>query len=289
MKAVKSIVRNILRKSSVFLARLKLRRLQDLANPPVVNKLLKAIDEGLCNELSSDETAIVDRIEKMRIELNRSSREVLVTDYGAGKPDFTRTDEEMYNGTVATITVSTASLASKPKYLALVLFKLIREFQPEKCIELGTCVGISAAYQAAAQQLNGRGKFFTMEGADSLASISSENLRGLGLGNATVISGRFQDNLEKLLNENREIDYAFIDGHHDEEATILYFEQIRPYLSKNAMLVFDDIAWGSGMRRAWGRIKKREECRVTLSLRTMGICIFGEDINEKLDFDIPLL
>ena len=49
-----------------------------------------------------------------------------------------------------------------------------------------------------------------------------------------------------------------IDGHHDEQATIAYFEKFIPYLSKNSIIVFDDISWSDGMRRAWNTIEKNE-------------------------------
>jgi predicted O-methyltransferase YrrM len=51
------------------------------------------------------------------------------------------------------------------------LFKLVRTLQPATIVELGTCIGISAAYQAAAQQINHRGRIVTLEGSSTRAAL----------------------------------------------------------------------------------------------------------------------
>jgi predicted O-methyltransferase YrrM len=43
------------------------------------------------------------------------------------------------------------------------------------------------------------------------------------------------------------LDFAFIDGHHDERATVAYFQQMKPSLSPGAVVLFYDIKWSSGM------------------------------------------
>jgi hypothetical protein len=67
----------------------------------------------------------------------------------------------MNRGKVVTRTVGEVSKgASKPYFWSLLLFKLIRKFRPSICLELGTCLGISASFQAAALKLNGIGKIW---------------------------------------------------------------------------------------------------------------------------------
>ena len=95
--------------------------------------------------------------------------------------------------------------------------------------------------------------------------------------------------LDKVLNEHKPIDFAFIDGHHDEDATITYFEQIQPYLSEKSILIFDDISWSDGMRKAWKRIEGSEKVRISLDLRVIGICILDNDIDQKYSFRIWLV
>ena len=53
-------------------------------------------------------------------------------------------------------------------------------------MELGTCIGISAAYQAAAIKLNEKGKLITLEGSVERTKIANENFMNLQSLIATV-------------------------------------------------------------------------------------------------------
>ncbi len=244
--------------------------------------LANAISATLKSYVSAEENVYINRIESLRTELNASSAEIVVTDYGAGAPSCRLTAEGMYQGRVTTIAVrNVCQHASKSRRWGLLLFKLVREFRPSACLELGTALGISAAYQAAALELNHHGRIVTLEGAESLALLARENLEKLGLEEASVRIGLFQDTLEEVLFECAPVDFAFIDGHHDEHATLAYFEQIFPFLSEGAVLVFDDISWSQGMRRAWTTIAADERIKVCVDLFKLGICIIESCQKEK--------
>ena len=47
--------------------------------------------------------------------------------------------------------------------------------------------------------------------------------------------------MELIISEIKPIDFVFIDGHHEEGATLNYFKIIAPSLSYYAILGFDDI------------------------------------------------
>jgi predicted O-methyltransferase YrrM len=248
------------------------------------DSMADAISETFNNNISIDEKILIDKIENVRSALINSSNKIVVVDYGAGKPNSNRSEKEMYQGVTSTIMLSDIVRSSQPYFWSLLLFKLVRKFKPSTCIELGSCVGISVAYQASALKLNNKGHIITIEGAESLATLTEKNLQQLNLNNVHVVYGRFQDKLETVLNENKPIDYAFIDGYHDGKATIYYFEQFSPYLSEEAIIVFDDINWSRGMRKAWDYIKKNEIVKITLELKkTMGICLISKNLNKKYE------
>ncbi len=287
MNLIKSVVKNVLRKIAALQAHKKVAQLRSL-NIQSVNKIANAIDDALKVNLNFEEKQWIGRIEELRSVLNSDLSEITLTDFGAGNPKLNRTAKEMHDGVDTTMNVSDICKASKPQFWALILFKLIREFEPTTSFELGTCLGISAAYQAAAHKINDKGSIITMEGAASLASLSEKNLHKLGLNNTIVVCGRFQDNIDRLLKENRPINYAFIDGHHDEEATISYFESFVPNLSNKAIIVFDDISWSKGMRRAWKKIIENENIKFSVDLRTIGICLLDGDLEKMVGFKIRL-
>jgi predicted O-methyltransferase YrrM len=179
----------------------------------------------------------------------------------------------MTRGVISTTSYGKISLGSKPKLWALLLFKLIRNIQPGMAIELGTCIGISAAYQSAAQQLNGKGRLISIEGSETIVDLAKKNIESRQLNNVNILCGTFKEVLPGVLEKKTStVDYVFIDGHHDEQATITYFELLLPHLSSGAIVVFDDISWSNGMRRAWEKVCKHSAVSFAVDLKMMGIC-----------------
>lgn len=76
-----------------------------------------------------------------------------------------------------------------------------------------------------------------------------------------IVVGKFSDTLPKLLPKIDKIDFAFIDGHHDKNATIGYFEQILPFMNEGSVIAFDDINYNRNMTRAWDVIKQNKNSK----------------------------
>jgi predicted O-methyltransferase YrrM len=258
---------------------------------PYQKMLGNILEEALENNISHEEKVWIDKIELLRMKLESSTDKILLTDFGARKiPDPKVYDKEIEEGRIVTTTVGEKCRSSSELYFwVLILFKLIRKFKPTSCLELGTCMGISAAFQASALNLNGNGKIVTLEGAAPLASIAEKNFQLLDLKNVSVVEGRFQDTLHQVLNENSPVDFAFIDGHLDGIATINYFEQIISFCKDRAMLIIDNIFWSPSMKKAWQIIEGDERIKISLNLRQLGICIIDNERLEKLSYRIPLL
>jgi precorrin-6B methylase 2 len=284
MKAARKAFRSALRiKAHRAVSRLHEHKLE------TAQKLALALEATLDGLIDPQERVWIDRIEAQRERLDSSTTEITVVIYGVTSPDLNLTAEEMYEGTTITKTVGDICRgASKPYFWAFLLLRLIREFKPAVCLELGTCLGISTAYQACALKLNKAGKVVTLEGAEPLASLARENFQQLGLDNISTVVGRFQDTLDAVLGDYGPIDFAFIDGHHDEKATLAYFEQIKTFLTEKAVLVFDDISWSDGMKRAWKAITEDHNIKVAVDMREVGICIIDHGMSEKLEIDIRL-
>lgn len=247
-----------------------------------------ALLETLTGVLASEERVWVQRIEQRRSSLLHSDKSITVIAYGAGKPGSKKTMDEMNAGHETTGLVRNICKASKPPFWAMLLFKLVRSLKPESCIELGSCVGISASYLSAACKLNGKGVLRTLEGSPATAEIARETLEGLGLENASVITGPFHKTLQDVLEVEKPVDFFFNDGHHDRTAVLQYFSLSLPYLSQDAVIVFDDISWSSGMREAWEAIEDDPRVLVTFDLHDIGIAILGHDPAAKEKYRIPL-
>ncbi|OGW74658.1 MAG: hypothetical protein A2Z72_01035 [Omnitrophica bacterium RBG_13_46_9] len=255
---------------------------EDTASKTLASNLVAA----LTRDASREEAAWVENIESLRKELSDSPSKITIVDYGAGQkclnPDSG--PEEMGREKVVTKTIGdTCQTVCKR---VLLLFRLVREFRPSLCLELGTGLGISAAYQTAALELNGHGRLVTVEGAENLASLARENFKRLGLNRVGVVVGRFQDKLDGLLREYAPVDFAFIDGHHYERATLSYFEKVLPFLSEGGLLVFDNIIWSKGMMRAWRKIASDRRIGLSIDLVKIGICVKANFLRYKRHFNI---
>lgn len=265
------------------------RRLPELRQQNALcGKLADVLEGAFAAAATPDEQKWITSIEAIRRSLARCREKIYLEDFGARSADSTLTEGDMRKGAKIVKEVRFQNRASKEKFWALLLFRLIREFQPNTCLELGTCLGISAAYHGAALKLNKAGKLVTLEGSESLAEYSRSNLAELGLDNVEVVCGRFVDTLPDVLNTHAPIDYAFVDGHHAEQPTIDYFNMIAEHASEFSLFVFDDISWSDGMRSAWRQIADDPRVKVALDLRTIGICVLHNETADKTHFRIPL-
>ncbi|MCX5771839.1 MAG: class I SAM-dependent methyltransferase [Candidatus Hydrogenedentes bacterium] len=231
--------------------------------------LSRAMRSAAAGAFSAEEHEWIGRIEPIRREMEASSAEVRQPDWGATSCGGVEP------GAITRIVGEVCRSASKPKLWAGFLLKLVREFRPGSCLELGTCLGVSACYEGAGLHMNGAGRLVTLEGAPEFAEIARANFQRLGLSNVSVITGPFQKTLGEALDQLGPIDYAFIDGHHQEAPTIEYFRKISARANPGAVLVFDDINWSDGMKRAWRSVASSPGVFYPVNLHTLGVCIYG--------------
>jgi predicted O-methyltransferase YrrM len=232
--------------------RLAIRRLAGQGGDATA--LAVAIDAMRNRRATSEEEAAMRRIEDLRISLAQSDDEI----------------EDVGNRPSA---VSRLLPVSTEERWCRLLFALTRQTKPKSCLELGTSLGISAAYLAMALEMNGSGRLLTIEGSLGLADYAARNLAALGLEQRVEVrNGRFREVLGDALEAVAPVDVAYIDGHHQEKATLDYFDQISAHSNPGAIFLFDDISWSPGMRRAWRRIARDQRCAASASLGDVGLC-----------------
>ena len=222
--------------------------------------------------LAAAERAAVARIEALRRRLLASEETFETIDYGAGEPRLDLAAQEMAAGRRFRARVGEiCATRSKSVEEGILLFRLVRLLRPQRCLELGSGLGVSTAFIAAALRLNRKGLLVSLEGCPELARMAQENLAGLGLRRAEIVNARFQDALPELL-RSRHFDFAYIDGHHDREATQAYVGQLTATGTHDMAIVIDDIGWSAGMRQAWARIAESEQVAAAGSCNGFGLC-----------------
>jgi predicted O-methyltransferase YrrM len=209
-----------------------------------------------------DHKKVYDLAESQRRELLSDNRVINVTDLGAGSH---------VNNNKKKRVSEIAKNALKPPKLAQLLYRLVNDLQPQNMVELGTCLGVTSVYLKNAAP---NARFYTLEGCPETAGVAKEEFEKEGLTDIQQVIGNFDDTLHGVIEQLNKIDFLFVDGNHQKEATLRYFEWCLPKVHDNTLLIFDDIYWSEGMKEAWTAIKAHPGVTVTIDLFWIGLVYF---------------
>ncbi len=215
-----------------------------------------------------------EAIEACRKNMLQDQRVLQIEDFGAGSR-LRKTNQRSIH--------EIAKSSLKPKKFSQLIFRIVNHYHPEKILELGTSLGITTSYMAAA---NEKATVYSMEGASEIAAVAESNFEKLALKNIVVIVGNFDDTLPLYLATENKLDLVFVDGNHRYEPTIQYFEQLLIKTTEESILIFDDIHWSEEMERAWNYIQQHPQVRVTIDLFFIGLVFFRKENKVKQHFSI---
>jgi protein-L-isoaspartate O-methyltransferase len=179
-----------------------------------------------------------------------------------------------------------AHTASVPERWGVFLHLCADDPAARTILELGSSVGISGAYLAS-----GRGcrRLITIEGSSSLAEVATATLEVV-TDAAEVIVGPFDDGLTqafaRLDSAADGLDLVYIDGHHDEAATLNYAQRILPRLRPGGLVIFDDIYLYEEMWRAWSRLRILPGASAAVNVGRFGILVWAGSDSRAIEFDL---
>ncbi len=214
------------------------------------------------------------KAEGIRREMLQDHSVITVEDMGAGS---------VVSKSSARRISSIAANAAKPKKFGQLLFRMVKKYQPERMIELGTSLGITTGYLSLAKK---DAVIITMEGSGAIAAIAKKNFEKAGLENIQLIEGNFDDTLAPVIAGSSTIGLAFIDGNHRQEPTERYFAQLLAKSNNDSILIFDDIHWSREMEQAWKTIQEHPSVRCSIDLFYIGIVFFRQEFREKQHFTV---
>lgn len=215
-----------------------------------------------------------NEIEQVRTYMMNDKRKIEITDMGAGSQV-----EDKKERSISSLAKHSANQA----FVCRMLFKIVNLYKPKTLLELGTSLGISTNYQAAAS-LNGQ--MLTIEGCPNTAHLAQGNFKLTKAENITLLNGSFDEILPTAFKELSELDYVFVDGNHRKEPTLLYFEQCLEHAHENSVFVFDDIHWSDGMEAAWKVIQNHPQVTLTIDLFFFGVVFFRKEQQVKEHFTL---
>lgn len=202
------------------------------------------------------------QIEDLRSQLLQDTSTLSVTDLGAGSRTGATNKRQ-----VAAI----ARTSAKPAKYAQLLFRLVNHFQPRTVLELGTSLGLTTAYLAAARQ---QAQVLTFEGCPNIAETARGHFHQLNLSNIQVVTGHLDQTLPATLRQLPAVDLVYFDGNHRYAPTLRYFEACLAKRTENSVFIIDDIYWSAEMTRAWREICRHPDVTLSIDLFHLGLIFF---------------
>lgn len=179
-----------------------------------------------------------------------------------------------------------ATGASVPPRWGMFLHLCANAVEARTVLELGAGVGISGAYLATGRSVH---RFLTLEGSPPLARLAASTIETVS-DRASIIEGPFESELPRALTtlarERVPVDLAYVDGHHDEAATLHYVEVLRPHLRRGSLLVLDDIRLWHEMWLAWRRLASMRGVSAAVDTGRFGVLVWGGDGALPRRFDL---
>ena len=216
------------------------------------------------------------KVELLRKQLLNDNTILEMKDFGAGS-SVAKTNQR----SIASI----AKNAAKSKKWGQLLFRMVKYYQPDNILELGTSLGITTSYLSLAKP---DVKLITLEGSKEIAKVARQNFKTLEIRNTEVVEGNFDTTLSSVIDKLSTVDFAFIDGNHRREPTERYFQAILSKVNNDSILVFDDIHWSREMEAAWENIKQDPAVTCSIDLFFIGIVFFRKEFKEKQNFKIRI-
>jgi predicted O-methyltransferase YrrM len=208
-------------------------------------------------------------IEAERARLKQCREAIMRTDHGAGSAGIVQ------NGTVAVSRIARTALSNP--YQCRFMARLAGHINPSSILELGTSLGISAAYLAAAAP---GAKVTTVEGDPSVAAHAKDVFANLNLANINLEVRVFRDYIDSLPAGER-FDLVFLDGHHEGAALVGYFDALRPHMHEHTVVIVDDIYWSGDMTEGWKTLLGRPGVTQSVDAFRFGVLFFDTSFRER--------
>lgn len=211
----------------------------------------------------------LDRIHRVYRRLKKEKRKIPNSHWGAGS--------QKQRGKEVRVSDLIRQSSCTPGKGEL-LFRLAAWHKPTSMLELGTQLGLSAAYLAAGRQ---SARMTSLEGHLPYVEWAQKNLDHLQLSHVKVLRTSFEEWIAEPGNHLAPIDLLYLDGDHRQKQILQYLQALRPRMSSKALVIVDDINWSAGMRKAWNEMKALPEVSLSIDLFHVGLLFFQKGRKEK--------
>lgn len=197
-----------------------------------------------------------------RKALRSDSSMVEMKDFGQGSRVFKG------NARKVSAVVKNAGMRKKRQKL---LFRMAKYFKSETILELGTSLGLGTVALSLSNEFSA---INTVEGCPNTLSKAQEYFEKFNLHNIQIHQELFSEFLE---NASTQFDLIFIDGDHNGERTLGYFNSLLNKVHNDSLIIFDDIYWSKDMTVAWQKIIANEKVTVSIDTFQWGLVFFRKE------------
>ncbi len=197
-----------------------------------------------------------------RKALRSDSSMVEMKDFGQGSRVFKG------NARKVSAVVKNAGMRKKRQKL---LFRMAKYFKSETILELGTSLGLGTVALSLSNEFSA---INTVEGCPNTLSKAQEYFEKFNLHNIQIHQELFSEFLE---NTSTQFDLIFIDGDHNGERTLGYFNSLLNKVHNDSLIIFDDIYWSKDMTVAWQKIIANEKVTVSIDTFQWGLVFFRKE------------
>lgn len=205
-------------------------------------------------------------MKRFRESVKKNTTILHIKDHGAGSRVFKSNERKVSD---------ILKHNSSDEKSARLFYRLCRYFEVKNVLELGTSLGIATHAMA----LSGA-YVTTIEGSPEVQEFAKNEIKKSGITNVESICSTFADFL--ALGKENTYDLIYIDGHHDGQATINYFESCLNNAHLDTVFVLDDIYWSADMTKAWNHLCEHPQVTASVNLYGMGLLFLRkEQLQER--------
>jgi len=202
-------------------------------------------------------------IETLRKELLKDDTVLTIEDLGAGSQKLKTSSRKVKD----VVRYSNSDVNHN------LLYQYFLSITPAKtCIELGTGVGLNAAYLSKYTA----GKLYTIEGDRGIFDVAQKHLKDLE--NVNPMLGNIDDILPKIIEKNQLVDFILIDANHTYRATVDYFHMLLSSVGEDSIIIIGDIYWSREMTKAWKEIHMHPQITLSFDFYECGVLLFKPNL-----------
>ncbi|PRY09867.1 putative O-methyltransferase YrrM [Pontibacter ummariensis] len=229
---------------------------------------------------TEEEKKLASEIERFRSQIPALSTAKEIYSYTSPHSNTFKTDEEgkalpgEYTGNSVEAHMKTGSST----FHGILLRRIVAGAGVKRILELGTNTGFSGCYFLSVPGT----ELVTIEGSAALCEIAKLNMDRIS-DKHRIMNMLFDEAIDVLLKEKASFDCVFIDGQHEQKATLHYTQRVLPLLKPGALIVHDDIYWSEDMHQAWQKMVQDPTFSQTVDLFYKGVCVLGDGPKAHYD------